>query len=628
MVPAIACVARSPVLTCPVMRKPLIGITADLENDRYQSQRAYANAVRLAGGVPMILPHEPGLAPDFVDRCDGILMTGGDDPAMERFGLPTHPSAKPMHPDRQASEIAILDALSGRPERPFLGICLGMQLMSLHAGGTFDQHLADSLATAESHRGNKLHRVSGEIGEGDVVSSHRQAVTTPGRLSVVARSPDGVIEAVRDGDRRFYVGVQWHPERTGDTPLGFGIIRKLVQAAAAVCILIATGASVHAQTTAATDHATLCGIDVLVRDKFKVLAGKRVGLITNHTGMTRDGRATVDVLAGAEGFKLVALFSPEHGIRGDVDAHVPDGKDQKTGLPIFSLYGKTREPRPETLEGIDTLVYDIQDVGCRFYTYISTLGITLEAAARRGLDYVVLDRPNPINGDDVEGPLLQAGRESFVGWHRIPVRHGMTVGELARLFDAEKKLSARLTVIKVEGWTRHDFYDATGLRWVNPSPNMRSLTEAILYPGIGLLEVTNLSVGRGTDTPFERIGAPWLDGQPLAIALERARIPGASFIPIEFTPTASVFKGERCGGINVVITDRKQFRPLRTVFEIAVALRRLHPEQWHAKDFGRMLASTPVLEALLGNKSAEDLERLCSADVTTFRERRKPALLY
>ena len=258
----------------------------------------------------------------------------------------------------------------------------------------------------------------------------------------------------------------------------------------------------------ATSVKVLTGIDVLERDNFKQLAGLRVGLVTNHTGRNREGRQTIDVLHKAAGVKLVALFSPEHGIRGLADEKISDAKDEATGLPIYSLYGETRRPKPEQLKDLDALVYDIQDVGARFYTYISTLGYILEEAAKAKLPVFVLDRPNPIGGVDVEGPTADHDKLSFIAYHTIPARHGLTVGELAQLFNQQRKIGADLRVIKMDGWRRAMWFDETNLTWTNPSPNMRSLTEATLYPGVGLLETTNVSVGRGTDTPFEIVGAP------------------------------------------------------------------------------------------------------------------------
>ncbi|HID76552.1 MAG TPA: DUF1343 domain-containing protein [Planctomycetaceae bacterium] len=373
----------------------------------------------------------------------------------------------------------------------------------------------------------------------------------------------------------------------------------------------------------------LTGIDVLQRDGFRALAGGRVGLITNHTGVNRQGIGTPKLLHEAENVQLVALFSPEHGLHGKLDtASIADGRDPRTGLPVFSLYGKTRQPTAAMLEGIDTLVFDIQDIGTRFYTYISTMGLAMEAAAREGKRFVVLDRPNPINGVDVEGPVLDRGRESFVGFHPIAVRHGMTVGELARMFRSERKLDLELEIIPLEGWKRTDFFEDTGLRWINPSPNMRSPTEALLYPGIGLLETTNLSVGRGTATPFELIGAPWLDGRRLEQALGAARLPGIHFRAVEFTPTASKFAGELCRGVSFRITDRRAFRPLRTGLEIARQLHLLWPEIWNVRAYDRLLADRNVLRSLLDGKTVAEIQAVYRHELETFKARRARFLLY
>ena len=284
----------------------------------------------------------------------------------------------------------------------------------------------------------------------------------------------------------------------------------------------------------AVDAQVLNGIDVLERDGFKQLSGMRIGLVTNQTGRDRSGRQTIDVLIKSPKVKLVALFSPEHGIRGLADERVSDTKDEQTGLPIYSLYGESRRPKPEQLKGLDALVYDIQDVGARFYTYITTLGYVMEEAAKAKLPVFVLDRPNPINGVDVEGPPADADKLSFTAYHTIPVRHGLTVGELARLYNDERHIGCDLRVIRMENWQRVMWFDATGQTWVNPSPNMRSLTEAALYPGVALLEATNVSVGRGTETPFEVIGAPWLDGGKLASDLPYS---------IEDVPFVQYFEG-------------------------------------------------------------------------------------
>jgi uncharacterized protein YbbC (DUF1343 family) len=372
----------------------------------------------------------------------------------------------------------------------------------------------------------------------------------------------------------------------------------------------------------------LTGIDVLERDGFKELAGLKIGLLTNHTGRDRDGRQTIDVLNKAPGVRLVALFSPEHGIRGLADERVSDTKDEQTGLPIYSLYGETRRPKPEQLKDLDAIVFDIQDVGVRFYTYITTLGYVMEEAAKAHLAVFVLDRPNPIGGVAVEGPLADADKLSFTAYHTIPVRHGMTVGELAQLYNQERKIGCDLRVIKMKGWRRAMWFDATNLTWVNPSPNMRSLTEATLYPGIGLLETTNLSVGRGTDTPFELVGAPWIEEKDLAAYLNNRALRGVRFVPVRFTPTGSVFKGQECRGINLVITDRAQFHPVVTGFEIAVALRRLYPNDWKVDDYGRLLVNADALLRLKQGESAAEIVHSWEAGLERFRESRLRVLIY
>ena len=372
----------------------------------------------------------------------------------------------------------------------------------------------------------------------------------------------------------------------------------------------------------------LTGIDVLERDNFKQLAGMRVGLVTNHTGRNREGRQTIDVLSKAPGVKLVALFSPEHGIRGVADENVSDSKDEATGLPIYSLYGETRRPKPEQLKDLDAVVYDIQDIGARFYTYISTLGYLLEEAAKVKLPVFVLDRPNPIGGVDVEGPVADSDKLSFISYHTIPTRHGLTIGELAQLFNRQRNIGADLRVIKMEGWRRSMWFDETNLTWINPSPNMRSLTEATLYPGIGLLETTNVSVGRGTDTPFEVVGAPWIDGQKLAAHLNNQKIPGVRFVPVRFTPKASVFKDEQCGGINIIITDRSRFRPVMNGLEIAVALRKLYPTEWKVDSYLRLLVNSDTLERLKRGETAEEIARSWNPKLEEFRAARAKVLLY
>ena len=383
----------------------------------------------------------------------------------------------------------------------------------------------------------------------------------------------------------------------------------------------------HLPPAPAGEHIVQTGIDVLARENFARLKGRNVGLVTNHTGHDRQGRATIDLLHAAPGVKLVALFSPEHGIRGLLDEKVGDGRDEKTGLPIYSLYGTRRRPTPETLKGIDTLVYDIQDIGCRFYTYITTLGYVLEAAAQNKLKVLVLDRPNPIGGLAVEGPLLD-GKESFVAYHSLPIRHGLTVGELAKLFNEERKIGADLEVVRLEGWKRSMLFDRTGLTWVNPSPNMRSLSAALLYPGIGILETTNLSVGRGTERPFEWIGAPWLDGAKLAAGLAQEKLPGVRFVPVKMTPVSSVHKGKLCGGVHIFVDDWKRFEPVRTGLAVASTLHRLYPGDWKTERLNILLLHEATWKGVTGDVAWRDLEKNWRADLDGFARRRQAFLLY
>jgi uncharacterized protein YbbC (DUF1343 family)/CubicO group peptidase (beta-lactamase class C family) len=387
-------------------------------------------------------------------------------------------------------------------------------------------------------------------------------------------------------------------------------------------------AAANTAASAPQDAEVLNGIDVLERDGFKQLAGMRVGLVTNHTGRNRRGRQTIDVLREAANVKLVALFAPEHGIRGTVDDNVSDTKDEKTGLPIYSLYGESRRPKPEHLKELDAIVFDIQDVGVRFYTYISTLGYVMEEAARARVPVFVLDRPNPIGGMEAQGPVADADKLSFTSYHMIPVMHGMTIGELARLFNEERKIGCDLRVVEMQRWRRAMWFDSTGQTWVNPSPNMRSLNEATLYPGVGLIETTNVSVGRGTDTPFELVGAPWLDGQRLAAYLNERRLAGVRFVPVRFTPKSSVFQGEECGGVNLVITDRAQFRAVQTGIEIAVALRRLYPSDWQVEKILRLLANADTLERLKRGDAPDALALSWQARLEEFRRARARVLIY
>jgi uncharacterized protein YbbC (DUF1343 family)/CubicO group peptidase (beta-lactamase class C family) len=377
------------------------------------------------------------------------------------------------------------------------------------------------------------------------------------------------------------------------------------------------------------------GIDTLEGNSFEAIKGLKVALLTNHTGLTRDGRSTIDVLfsekAKAAGVTLSKLFSPEHGIRGALDEKVPDSVDEKTGLPIRSLYGDTpesRRPRPEDLAGLDAVVVDLQDAGCRFYTYLTTLGYVLEEAAKAKVKVVVLDRPNPIRADVLEGPPADLDALSFVAYHAIPIRTGMTIGELAGLFNAERKIGADLTVVRMSRYARGLWYDETGLPWVNPSPNLRSVTEAALYPGIGLLETTNVSVGRGTDAPFEQFGAPWMDGPRVAATLNARGISGVRFTPVRFTPASSVFRGETCSGVRITLVDRDALNAVALGFHVATALRDLHPAEWKADRFGRLLANAAALARFSRGDTAGEVTGAWAAGAMEFETIREKYLLY
>ena len=368
------------------------------------------------------------------------------------------------------------------------------------------------------------------------------------------------------------------------------------------------------------------GIDHLEAEKYASLKGMRIGLITNHTGIDRAWNPTADLLRSAPGVTLVALFSPEHGIRGTADETIGDGRDPVSGVPVYSLYGDTRKPKPEQLAGLDALVFDIQDVGARYYTYIATMGLAMEAAAAAHLKFIVLDRINPIGGIAFEGPLLHGG-ESFVSWHSLPIRHGMTVGELARMFNDERHIGADLTVIPLQRWRRELWMNEAGLPWINTSPNMRSLTEAALYPGIGILELA-VSVGRGTATPFEILGAPYVDGAVLARELTAMALPGIRFEPSEFTPSSSNFANQHCGGVRMTITDRDAWRPVMSGVAIALVLHRLYPNDFALDKLSTLLRDPATLEAIRAGKPLAEITAMWREDEAAFAARRAKYLLY
>ena len=435
-----------------------------------------------------------------------------------------------------------------------------------------------------------------------------------------------------------FLSSRLYPDGKGDvTPLRARVATiaaaAIVDAAALAgrsALPVATPALPLATVAAPTPSApVLAGIDVLARDGFALLKGKRVGLVTNHTGRDRAGRSTIDVLHAAPGVTLVSLFSPEHGIRGTRDdENVTSETDAKTGLTIHSLYGETRRPTGEMLTGIDTIVFDVADVGARFYTYHATMGYVMEEAARRNIAVMVLDRPNPINGWQVEGPLPDKTITGMIAYHPLPTRHGLTMGELARLFNEERSIGANLTVVAADHWMRDAWFDQTGLTWVNPSPNMRNLNQATLYPGIGGIEFSNISVGRGTDQPFEQLGAPWIDGPALAEALNARRLPGIRFYPTAFTPSSSKYAGEACNGIFMVITDRSALQPVRLSLEVVSALTRLHGERYQLENTDRLFGSRESLERVRKGEDPGAVALSWAADEARWRQTRAQYLLY
>jgi uncharacterized protein YbbC (DUF1343 family)/CubicO group peptidase (beta-lactamase class C family) len=412
-----------------------------------------------------------------------------------------------------------------------------------------------------------------------------------------------------------------HPDGKGDvTPLR-----------GRVATIAAAALSGDAGRERETFPRTLSGLDVLESEGFSRLHGKRVGLVTNQTGQSRTGVSTIDLLAGAKvnAVKLAALFSPEHGIRGQLDDRVPSTLDEKTGLQIHSLYGDRRRPSAAMLDGLDLIVVDLQDIGARFYTYPATLAYVMEEAAKRRLPVVVLDRPNPIGGADVEGPYQDASAIGFNGYLPMPIRHGLTIGELARLFNGENRIGADLTVVAMKNWRRDEWFDGTALPWANPSPNMRTVTAATLYPGIGAIEGTNISVGRGTDTPFEQIGAPWIDGPALASALNARELPGIRFYPVTFMPAAGAkLGGQTCYGVFLIVTDRGRLQPVRVGVEIAAALSSKYGRQFTLEDASLLLGSKAVIEKIRAGEDPASIAVSWHADEERWRRTRAKYLLY
>lgn len=379
------------------------------------------------------------------------------------------------------------------------------------------------------------------------------------------------------------------------------------------------------------------GIDVLEERNFDALRApdgkeRRIGVLTNQTGRDSQGHRTIDVLAEAPGVKVTVIFAPEHGAMGELDTmDIAHSRDAATGVAVHSVYGANaaqRRPPLEVMKTLDAVVIDLQDVGARFYTYTTTMGYFLEAAAQTGTEIIVLDRPNPITGSIVQGPLSDAGKASFINYHALPVRHGMTLGELARLFNAERKINARLTVVPMEGWRREQWFDRTALAWVNPSPNLRSLTQATLYPGVALVEWSNVSVGRGTDTPFELMGAPWVDGPRLADYLNQRQISGVRFAATEFTPTSSQYAGQACRGVRITLMDRNLLDAPLLGVELTSALLKLFPADYKLERTSDLFANTRVMESVTAGRDPRAIAEEWRVDMQKFLEIREKYLLY
>jgi uncharacterized protein YbbC (DUF1343 family)/CubicO group peptidase (beta-lactamase class C family) len=370
------------------------------------------------------------------------------------------------------------------------------------------------------------------------------------------------------------------------------------------------------------------GITVLDKERYASLAGLRVGVITNHSGIDGAGRSTLDLFARAPGVKLGAVFVPEHGLSGQMEGKIRSNPNFTKGVPLYSLYGDVTRPTENMLKGLDALVFDIQDAGARFYTYITTMAYAMEAAAKNRIGFCVLDRPNPLTASAVQGPVMERDLKSFTGYFPLPVRHGMTVGELAEMFNMESKIGARLHVIKMQGYRRTDWYDETGLHWVNPSPNLRTLTQTTLYPGVAMVEGANVSVGRGTGTAFEVIGAPWINGRNLAAYLNKRNIQGVRFIPVDFIPNSDRFKNERCQGVQIVLVDRQALDAAALGVEIACALYQLHPREFQIDKTVSMIGSRAILQAIKEGQNPDSIIQSWQPALEEFLDLRSKYLLY
>ncbi|HEX3585641.1 MAG TPA: exo-beta-N-acetylmuramidase NamZ domain-containing protein [Candidatus Angelobacter sp.] len=395
-------------------------------------------------------------------------------------------------------------------------------------------------------------------------------------------------------------------------------------------------AATASRRLAARNGHVLTGIDVLEQDNFASLKQDKtqmtIGLLTNNTGVDGQGRRTIDVLAAAPGIKLAAIFAPEHGIFGaQDDLKVENTTDSVTGIPVYSMYGGTdakKRPPLDVLKTLDAVVFDIQDAGARFYTYPATLGYLLEAAAQTNTEVIVLDRPDPVNGSFVQGNMSQAEFASFTSYHPTPIRFGMTPGELAQMYNVERKIGARLRVIPMQGWLRGDWFDSTGIVWINTSPNLRSVNEAELYTGVALVEGTNVSVGRGTDTPFEVMGAPWIDARTYSDYMNARLIPGVRFVPMTFTPVSGPYANQLCKGVNIIVTDRTVLDAPEMGIELAAALKKLYPDNWKMEHMITALSNQQVFDALAAGEDPRSMAQGWQEDLEKFKEMRQKYLIY
>lgn len=402
-----------------------------------------------------------------------------------------------------------------------------------------------------------------------------------------------------------------------------------------LCFLTATAqvSALHGANLQRAQHArnaakVMVGLDVLESEGFAPLRGKHIGVITNHTGLDAQGRTTIDALTHAPGIQVVALFTPEHGLGGTKDENISSTKDPVSGLPVYSLYGETRRPTDEMLSGIDALVFDVQDAGVRFYTYTTTMAYCMEEAAKHKIAFFVLDRPNPLGGEIVEGPVLDADKTSFTAYFRLPIRYGLTIGELAQLFNEENHIQCDLHVIAMKNWRRNYFYEETGLRWLPPSPNLRTLKGSVLYPGLEILQNGGVSVGRGTEATFEEFGAPWMHGEDVAARLNERHIAGVRFVAADFIPVAGLYAAERCGGVAIRVLDKRVVRSVTMGMEIASILRQLYPDKFEVRKLLFLVGNDQTIRQLQEGVPALEIVNAWGTDLKAFELMRRKYFLY